>query len=331
MRLMTYWPRTSTIAVCLTAVLVAGCATHRSPALTDRLLRQGKPTIELGAPTTTAPTESLEAYVARVRRLAAAARTSSASTLTPTLESLTPGLAAALLSLRAAPTGANYRSVGEAYLQLGVLDMALEYLRQAVQLNPTDARSYDQLARISRNSGYPQLGLGDAYRATHLVPDSPEAYNTLGTLLQAVGQNNSARAAYERALALDGTAAYALNNLCYLSFLDGKAAAAVAACQSALRLRPEGRPTRNNLGLAYASLGDLQSARREFSWQARPARAAYNVGIVELASGNFAAAAEAFQAAYRADPTLHQAARRAEQARHWAARNQPEDPDYDRN
>jgi len=42
-----------------------------------------------------------------------------------------------------------------------------------------------------------------------------------------MGRGEEARRAYERALALDPRAAYALNNLCYLSFQEGEIATAL--------------------------------------------------------------------------------------------------------
>jgi len=308
------------LAVCLGAVLLTGCAArHRSPGLSDRLIKQGKPSIEMGPPLATAPKESLESYIARVRKLAAAARPASTGSFANSVESRTPALMAALLRARAIPTAENYRLLGEAYVEVGVLDTAHQYLSRAVRLDPTDARAFDDLARIWRSWGYPNLGLGDAYRAIYYAPESPEAYNTLGTLLQAVGQRRPARQAYQRALTLDASAAYALNNLCYLSVLEGKAASALGECESALQINPNVAVTRNNLGLAYASLGELQSAHREFSRNARPAAAAYNLGIVELATGHYADAAEAFDVALAADSNLRLAAVRATQARRLAA------------
>jgi Flp pilus assembly protein TadD len=223
-------------------------------------------------------------------------------------------LAAALLEAKNLPTADNLRRVAEAYRQIGVLDVAYDYLSRALRLNPGDGRAFDERARIWRDWGYPHLGLGDAYRAVHHAPDSAAAYNTLGTLLQGVGTRRGARRAYEDALRIDPHASYALNNLCYLSFLEGRARTAVTACESALRLAPRVAATHNNLGLAYASLGDLQSAHRQFSSEGDRATAAYNMGIVYLAKKEFGKAADAFQEAYGARPSLTLARDRAKQA-----------------
>ena len=281
--------------------------------MAGRLIEPGTPAVEIGAPVKV-PAESLGSYISRVRRLAAAATAAPRPTLSPAVETRYPALAAALSAAKSLPTADNLRRVAEAYRQIGVLDAAYDNLSRALRLNPGDGRVLDERARIWRDWGFPNLGLGDAYRAVHYVPDSAEAYNTLGTLLQGVGNRHEARRAYDTALRIDPQAWYALNNLCYLSFLEGQARAAVKECDSALRLAPTVAATRNNLGLVYASLGDLQSAHRQFSSEGDRATAAYNMGVVYLAQKQFGKAAEAFREAYGARPSLTLARDRAKQA-----------------
>src|SRR5207237_2028678 len=127
-----------------------------------------------------------------------------------------PSLSAALLTLAVAATPGAHRVVAERYRELGILDMAHDHFLSASQLDPGDAAAYEGLARIWRDWGFPQLGLADASRAIYYAPASASAHNTLGTLLAMLGQRVEARGEYDRALALDPGASYALNNLCYL-------------------------------------------------------------------------------------------------------------------
>jgi tetratricopeptide (TPR) repeat protein len=320
------------VLICFGALVAAGCAHHRPPSFKDQVLRGLPGKNEDLAPSTSVPHESLHAYIQRVKGLAAAAAPSRSNGFQPSVESQSPELTAALLRLRVDPTAASNRAVGEAYRAAGVLDAAHRYLSRTLELDPTDARAFDARARIWRDWGYPNLALGDAYRAVYYAPDSPEAYNTLGTLFQALGQRVDARAAYRRALTLNPDAAYALNNLCYLSLLEGKGNDAIGECDSALKLAPKAAGVRNNLGLAYASLGDLQSARREFSAAGSKARAAYNLGISQLAIGRYTAAESSFQQAFTADPKLYLAQIRAAEARRraGAAGAHQEEPDHGR-
>lgn len=231
------------------------------------------------------------------------------------IESQDPELLAALTALAAEDTGTRNRRVAEAYRRVGILDTAHRHLTRATDLDRTDAAAYDGLARIWRDWGFASVGLGDAYRAVYFAPASPAVHNTLGTLLQALGQGPAARQAYMRALAIDTGAAYALNNLCYLSFLEGALTTAEERCRAALRVDPGLAAARNNLALVYAAAGCLDCARREFLLASDAVAAQYNLGIVYLAQRDYARAARAFDAAVAQRPALRGARARARQAR----------------
>jgi Flp pilus assembly protein TadD len=154
----------------------------------------------------------------------------------------------------------------------------------------------------------------------HYAPYSATAVNTLGTVLSATGHVVEARRAYERALALDAHAAYALNNLCYLSFLEGDIASALSECQAALAVDPRLVPARNNLALAYAALQREDLALREFLAAGDAAVASYNIGIVHTAEGRYEVAAKAFDEASRERPSWGAARARARKTRALAAK-----------
>jgi tetratricopeptide (TPR) repeat protein len=155
-------------------------------------------------------------------------------------------LARALLSLEVHRTAQAEDRVALRYLDLGILDAASDHFSRASVLNRSDAVAYEGLARIWRDWGFPELGLGDAMRAVYYAPSWPAAHNTVGTLLTALGRTAEARKAYERALALDPDAAYVLSNLCYVSVLDGLPDEALAECRAALALDPDLRAARAN-------------------------------------------------------------------------------------
>jgi tetratricopeptide (TPR) repeat protein len=232
-----------------------------------------------------------------------------------TLESQDQRLAAAILAVNIAPRAETHRQVAREYRRLGVLDKAHEHFSQAVKMDPADAASHDALARIWRDWGTAPLGLGDAYRAVHYAPQSAAAANTLGTLLQAAGFIEDAKIWYARSLHLDGSAWYALNNLCYAEILTGRAA--VNTCQAAVNVAPgtKARMAQNNLALAHAAAGDAQGAKQWFRRASDAATASYNYGIAMLATRAYAEAATAFDEALKTDPYFPLAATRARQAR----------------
>ena len=241
-----------------------------------------------------------------------------------TLEAQDGRLAAALLAVAAVPRAETYRHLAREYRRLGVLDKAHEHFSNAVAADPTDAASYDALARIWRDWGFAHLGLADAHRAVHHAPQSAAAANTLGTLLQATGQFQEAERWYARAVHLDSGAWYAHNNLCYVAVLM-RDAGAVNTCHAAVAAAPgvKAKVAQNNLALAHVAAGDRAGAKTWFRRAGEPAAASYNYGIAMMATGSYTEATAAFEEALRADPQFTMAAMRARQAR-LAAR--AEDP-----
>jgi tetratricopeptide (TPR) repeat protein len=237
--------------------------------------------------------------------------------LAPTVESTNPQLSAALLEAAVSPRAASFRRVGIEYRRVGVLDQAHDYFTRAVKLDPADAASHEALARIWRDWGTPQMGLADAYRAVHYAPDSPSAANTLGTMLQALGYVADAKAWYGRALALDPTAWYALNNLCYAAIMTRELA--IDMCQAAVTAAPDAKAPRHNLALAHAAAGDLDGAQRWFRRAGVTAEAHYNYGVTLMGRHEYAQALDAFRKALEVDPRHTQAAMRARQAEAAAA------------
>ena len=238
-------------------------------------------------------------------------------TIALTLESTDPQLSAALLAASVAPSGEAFRRVAREYRRAGVLDQAYEYYARAAKLDPADAVSYEAMARISRDSGTPHLALADAHRAVHYAPESPTAANTLGTVLQALGYTDEAKAWYGRALALDPGAWYALNNLCYAAIMTRELA--IDMCRAAVQAAPDAKAPRNNLALAHAAAGDLDGASRWFRRAGDTAEAHYNYGVTLMGRGEHTEAVAAFQKALTLNPNHAQAALRVRQARHAAA------------
>ena len=294
------------IGVCLVAVtLAAGCAVRgpvhqaelRSPIADTRDVQR----------------ESLETFMGEVRAKSERARPR--TPLVRTVEASDPALTAALFAVTARPSAAGHRAVAGHYARLGIKDVAHEHLAAAVKLDPGDVAAWDGMARIWRDWGYPHLALPDAYRALHLAPGSPVVHNTVGTVLQALGRHAAARAHYEKALALDVTAAYALTNLCYGWMLDGQAAKAVEACSRALSLQPNLQAARNNLALAYEAGGDLPAALETLALAGDAGRAEYNAGIIHLARRRYSEALKAFDTARALRPRFQAAEVMARQAR----------------
>jgi Flp pilus assembly protein TadD len=256
----------------------------------------------------------MASFIEKTREVQTQASATPTKVFGTTLETFDPDLAAALVETGLRPSSAAARNVASAYARHGIFDMAHQYLMAAVKSDPRDAANYEALARLWRDVRMSHLGISDAHRAVYYAPDWAVAHNTLGTLLQALGQRAAARAEYERAVALDPTAAYALNNLCYSDILDGRFTSAIARCQQALKTDATLRAAQNNLGLAYAGAGRMNAALDAFNQGVDPAGALYNLGVVRMARKEYQSAVEAFQAAQARQPSFALAAARAHQA-----------------
>lgn len=234
------------------AVGAIGCATTAPP--------QGPSSARLGTPASaaaapgfaSAPSSASPSAITGVR-----SRTS--TTGADLLESTAGDLSAAIARHAAEGSVESEIRLAQAFMRHGVLDKASELFAEASRRDPREGAAWDGLARVWRDWGFPQFGLGDAYRAVYAAPGSPIARNTLGTLLLALGRREDARAQFAHAAALDPTAAYAWNNLCYAWLLDGKADSAVASCSRALAADPGLGPAARNRALA-AMLADRASA-----------------------------------------------------------------------
>jgi len=285
------------LTVCLSLAILPACAAHRSAR--SEIARMPE-------------RQSLDSYIAKVREASAAARPS--ASVTTTIESSDPQLSAALTALAVSNTADAHRRVATEYRRVGVLDLAYKHLTDAIRLDSHDAAAYDGLARIWRDWGVPRLGLGDAYRAVALAPGSASAANTLGTLLEGVGETKSARQWYERALALNPKASYALVNICYSSIMLQRHDA-IDSCRRAVAQTPKSSLARNNLALAYVASGDFAHARAQFQYAGESSIAEYNIGIAYLSTHKYREALDAFQTVLKLDPSSLAAAQRASQAR----------------
>ena len=301
---------------------ISGCASH-GPSWSARFVKPGEPTATFDDPATapTAPKppkpESLSDYARRLRTIQANARTT--ISLGNTIESHDPVLASALLKLKMLPTAANHRDVARAYTNAGVTDFAFRHYQQALRIEACDSRAFEGLARLWRQWGTPELALTEAHRAVHCSPGSASAYNTLGTVLVALGQLQPAKAAFEFAARIDRGAAFAQNNLCYVALQQGDGPAAQHACEHALDLEPTMVAAQANLALAYALQGNVSVAEGRLMADADAATGLYNVGVLRMSMNQYSDAANAFELAAEKRPSLGDAARRAVQARVKAA------------
>lgn len=297
----------------LGACALGGCATAQTGSLAARFVKPGVPAVDLGGPPAASGAPAGPAKAAAVP--AQPARPAQAAVAGTTVETADPRLAAALLLEAMLPTADSRLQVAREYLRLGVLDAAFDRVNRAIAAAPRSSEAHEMIARIWRDWGFPARGLGAAYRAVAFAPGSAGARNTLGTIFERLGSLDDARREYTRSIALDPAAPWAMNNLCYVEFRLGRIEEARRFCEAALRIEPAFVAAHNNLALTFAARGDLDRARQEFLAAGDAATAEYNLGIVGLADGDYAGAAQRFEEAIKVRPAYAAAKARAHAAR----------------
>lgn len=126
-------------------------------------------------------------------------------------------MSAALADLKASPGELSHLKVAEAYVRVGVLDMAYDHFTEAVRFNRRSVAALDGRARLLRDAGLMNMALVDAHRALYAEPGSAIARNTLGTILERLGQCREAAAAYRDAAHLSKGAKWAEQNVTRLT------------------------------------------------------------------------------------------------------------------
>ena len=296
------------LVVCL--FLCGGCAASRHAAWADRFVKPGTSAVDLGGP----KAKAQRASDAGPQKAQPPLGVSRPASLGLSVENSDQRLSAALLLEIIRPSAESHLRVAEEYQRLGILDTSARHLDEALRLSPHFASAHESMARIWRDWGFPERGLGAAYRATVYAPRSASAHNTLGTVFAALGQTDNARRAYERALALSPSA-WVLNNLCDLERQAGRLPAAVERCRAALAIDPSLPAAHNNLALTLAAAGDRDGARAEFLAAGDEAAGNYNIGLMHLADGDYRLAADAFETAIHLRPSFTAAKTRAHETR----------------
>ena len=185
-----------------------------------------------------------------------------------TIEASDPRLAAALLADAASvpQRAATHRSTSPQEVP------AARHARRRAHRAASSARSHkeprlaaahEELARVWRDWGCLSRASASAYRAIYYDPASASAQNTLGTMLDALGTIDDARARIRAALDLDPTAGVGAEQP-VLPRVPARAVRGRArrSCEAALRGDPALVAAHNNLALDVCRGGRLDRGAR---------------------------------------------------------------------
>ncbi len=190
--------------------------------------------------------------------------------------------------LYASPGPRNYLPYGQELLDQGLEAPAIGAFERAAQGKPTASTLY-RLGTLLVKSGRPAQAKAAFERALALQPDLAEASNDLGALLAEDGDLGAAIVRFRAALAATPDYPDALNNLGYALLQTGQPQKARELYEKALKLQPDFAEALNNLGLIYGREGELDRAEPFFreALARRPAygEAANNLALVLVSRG----------------------------------------------
>jgi tetratricopeptide (TPR) repeat protein len=191
-------------------------------------------------------------------------------------------------------------------LSMGNAKTAAESYRQAVQLDPRDAKLRYNLSLALDRIGEIASERKELARAVELDPKLAAAHNQLGVLALHSGQPAEAEQRFKKALAIDPTFAEAQSNLGVLYSQQGKRTEAAALFQQAIKNDPKYTKAYVNFGLLLAQQGALLEAEQEFRTvigiNASYPDAYAALGMLEAKTGRGAEAVKSFQKAVMLEP-----------------------------
>ncbi len=168
-----------------------------------------------------------------------------------------------LLDLEPQNAQAHYE-LANAYQKRGdpSLQNAVDHFQRTVALDPDHFDAHFNLGRIYRRDKKYDIARKNLESATRISPKIPAAWEELGYVLTAVGENKKAILAFQKALELDQANPTTRTNLGKVLVADGANDAAIGHFQIVLAKYPRYPEAAYGLGLAFCQKGDVDEAQR---------------------------------------------------------------------
>jgi Flp pilus assembly protein TadD len=173
--------------------------------------------------------------------------------------------------------------------------------RQAMELNPEDARTHNNLGVALAGTGKNEEALAEYRKSLELNDLSAQTHNNLGSSLAEQGHLDEALAQFAKAVELNPDNGRAHSNLGGALSEKGRSEEALEHLRKGVELEPGFADGQNNLGAALARAGALDEAlpHLEKAVELGPKSVGYryNLGRVLAAKSRFADAAAQFEQA----------------------------------
>jgi tetratricopeptide (TPR) repeat protein len=193
----------------------------------------------------------------------------------------------------------DYYKIGGALLQAGYTEQALPYLEEMLRRTPDNVKALLAVGRIHLEAKRAAPARAALDRALALDPRLAEGWNEMGGVETLAGRLPEALRCYEKALALAPGLPYASINAAQTHEKLGDAAAAERLYRHLLEIDPRNGDAANGLGLLLAKQDKAEEARQLFelaiSVRRDDASAINNLAVLYMNTGRSNEAIAAFR------------------------------------
>ncbi|PYV43995.1 MAG: hypothetical protein DMG06_08165 [Acidobacteria bacterium] len=222
---------------------------------------------------------------------------------TDVLEEKNSQLASLLMKIKDEPGKAeNHFALASIYHRYRIFDQAYAEYQRAISLDPDNPCYFESMGRLWRDWGAPRFGINDLQKALQLRADFLEAWNSLGTIYDELGDFSQAQQCYIRAMELNPRLGFIHNNLGFSYLQVGDLGEAIFHTEKAIELDSSLKIAHNNLGLAYGMANNFNRAIQEFRLASDEAGAHNNLGMIFLKKKKNLEAMEEFRLAAKLRP-----------------------------
>jgi protein O-GlcNAc transferase len=212
------------------------------------------------------------------------------------------------LQFRPSDIATAHYNLGCALGEIGQLDEAMTHYQRALEHNPFFALAYCNLGNIYQKKGQIDEAIAHSQRALELNPSFAAAYCNLGSALGEKGQIDEAITHFLKAIELNPSFAAAYNSLGYALKEKGQIDEAITYFLKALELNPSFAAAYCNLGSALQKKGRLDEAiaysQKAIELNPSFAEAYSDLGCSLCKKGQIDEAIDCYQKAIQINPNI---------------------------
>jgi tetratricopeptide (TPR) repeat protein len=200
-----------------------------------------------------------------------------------------------------------YFLLGQAFLRNGRPAEAEQMLTRAVDLDKQDVGALVLLGQMEASHGATDMAISNYQHAIELVPSSARLYVELAGVYELRADWQMAETLYQKALSIQSDDAFAANNLAYLMLEHGGDVNVALSLAQTARRGLQGMPSAaDTLGWAYYNNGSFSTAASLLEEAVRKAPSnstyLYHLGLAYAKLNDHVRARAQFQRAIRVDP-----------------------------